>query len=247
MSEEHRNCPNCGHRLPRRNHFVGPSGETLRDVLLTIAAFAGVAQGFALALTAPLNKAVIGGVALGAWDALLALMVAAGASWLRQEPPVEDDEPPAAGATIGGDVRRVGYDGQIRYLRENGFVVPPEPERGALSKWLWAVKDDKVTFSVRGANAALRDTPDIRTWSKKVLALWCKAGWATPRSGWNGDEPDLSQGVHEVDESMIARCANEGQRGLIHALIDWVERDIEEREQRETEPPYFGGNGEPRT
>lgn len=229
---------------------VNVTKKTLTTILETVlftVLVAASAIGFAVAAITDELRIALGAAGIAAFGTLILVLYVVFDLLHKALDKLGEPEPdtaPAAGASIGGRVRRTTSEGQIRFLRERGFDVPPEPERGALSKWLWAVVDERVTFSQRGAIAAVRDTPEMRTWAKDVMALWCEANWARPANGWNGNVPDLGNGVRDVNSAMIARCASEGQTGMINALIELVEDDFDERQNGQNSSPYSEAESE---
>ena len=235
-------------QLQRMDLAVNVTKKTLATILETVAfvvAIGAIGIGLAVAALTDDLRVAAGAAGIAGFGTLILVLYAAFDLLHKALDKLGEPDPePAPGATIGGDVRRASSEGQIRFLRERGFDVPPEPERGALSKWLWAVVDERVTFSQRGAIAAVRDTPEMRTWAKDVMALWCEANWARPANGWQGDVPDLGNGVRDVNTAMIARCASEGQTGLINALIELVEDDFDERQNGQNSSPYSEAESE---
>ncbi|MFW6183545.1 MAG: hypothetical protein ACOC8X_07095, partial [Chloroflexota bacterium] len=244
-------CPHCRRRLPRHYHYTLPSdGWDLFSGLTMLVAGTGGSL-YVLAVRGGLTPwaepgrgmAVVGAALFAAWLVLEGFAMRWLAGVLLE--PLEDedgaeDEPDPAGDTwdhdvhLGGDMRLVSRDGQnVHYLRERGFFVPKEPERGALSKWLFAVHDkrevrgQRITFSQRGARMAIRDNDEIRDWATDILALWCEADWCEPANGWNGDRPDLGNGVRNVDEDVLYDVARTGQSGMIEMLLELVEASVE--------------------
>lgn len=232
-------CPHCRRRLPRRYEFIPPSygTEPLVGVLLITAGYGALLFAFVHKWWPPdwwlFDLRQVDNVRLVAVSALYGLglmlegVLVSSLFWYtgwgaRPEP--APDTPPPTETHIGGSLREVE---ERRWLREAGYTIPPEPERGALSRWLFAVHDGKVTFSQRGARTVIRDNAAVRQWASDVLALWCAAGWASPVSGWNGDAPDLSQGVTDVDGEVVYAIALGGDEALIERLTALVEASVD--------------------
>lgn len=245
-------CPNCHARLPRQLHYISPSHgrESVFGVTAFVAGYGGVL--FALwhmawpqslwpwLLARPAQNLVIGAALYGAWLAIVGMLVTT-LWWLLErgrERPVEVEGAGEAGATIGGNLRAM--DGRRQWLLERGFDVPPEPERGALARWLLAVHDERVTLSQRGARTAVRDNPAVRQWASDILALWCQAGWAEPVAGWNGDAPDLGQGVTAVDAGAVYAVAMGGYEALLERLAALADESVQSPAPNS---PEVGGSG----
>lgn len=240
-------CPHCRRRLPRRYEFLPPSygTEPLVGVLLITAGYGALLFAFVHKWWPPdwwvFDLRQVDNVRLVAVSALYGLGLAlegvfvAYVFWRmeRPQPSAPDETPTATETHIGGSLREVQ---ERRWLREAGYTIPPEPERGALSRWLFAVHDGNATLSQRGARSVIRDNAAVRAWASDVLALWCAAGWASPVAGWNGDAPDLSQGVTDVDGDVVYAVALGGYEALIDRLTALVEASV-------GTPPRPGGAG----
>lgn len=222
-------CPRCGHDLPAP-YAPARAAAYVAGVLQASYQIA-VRSPWRVGLFATLESAVIIGLTV-AWAIFL----------LRNfyihdapEPPQEPDDRP-----LRHESRMVGDNMQLvtktqrhrRWLREKGFYVSAEPLPGALSTWLWAVHDGVNTFSQTGARTAVKDTPKVREWGSAMLSLFCKAGWATPRNGWDNDVPDVSNGVTDVDEDVIYDVARTGQQGLVEMLMRIADESVENELER---------------
>lgn len=214
-------CPRCGHDLPAPYAPARAAAFVAGALQASIQVAAGTRWQL-LALSVLASAVLIGTTA--------AFMIFVWRNYAaHEEAAPELDWPRMEDVHVAGGIRVVSRSAHhVRWLREKGFHVPAEPERGALSRWLYAVLDGDARFSQTGARETLRDTSEIRQWASAILALFAHAGWCEPRNGWDAGRPDLGNGVDDVDMDVLREVARTGQSGLISRLVDVVEDDLKE-------------------